>query len=188
MGPSDLLILLAKTVDGLQIGYRVTGSMASIAYGEPRFTNDIDVVVDLRPDQVESFCAAFPAPDFYVSRDAAREAILHHRMFNVIHTASGLKIDIIIPAENELERTRRKRGKFMEVREGLEFRFASPEDVIVSKLEFYQEGGSEKHLRDIAGMLQIQGDKIDRAYIADWAGRLGVAEIWELVVQRVDKG
>jgi hypothetical protein len=70
----------------------------------------------------------------------------------------------------------------------LELRFASPEDVIVSKLEFYQEGGSDKHLRDIAGVLQIQGDKIDRGYIAEWAGRLGVAEIWELVVTRVDKG
>lgn len=188
MVPSDLLILLAKTADALRIGYRVTGSIASIAYGESRFTNDVDVVVDLRPDQVESFCAAFPAPDFYVSRDAASEAILHHRMFNVIHPASGLKMDIIIPAENELERSRRKRGRLMEVREGLEFCFASPEDVIVSKLEFYQEGGSEKHVRDIAGMLQIQGDKIDRGYIAMWAGRLGVAEIWELVVKRVDEG
>jgi hypothetical protein len=136
MEPYDFLILLAKTLGGLQIGYRVTGSIASIAYGEFRFTNDIDVVVDLGRDQVEAFCAAFPAPDFCVSRDAALDA----------------------------------------------------EDVILKKLEYYQEGGSEKHLRDIAGVLKIQGDKIDRQYVAEWAGRLGVAEVWELVVQRVENG
>ena len=188
MEPYDLLILLAKTLDVLQIDYRVTGSMASIAYGEPRYTNDIDVVVDLRLEQVEAFLAEFPVPRFYVSQDAARDAVKDHRMFNVIHPASGLKMDIIVPAETEFERSRRKRERFVQVGDGLEFRFASPEDVIVKKLEFYNEGGSEKHLGHIAGVLQIQGDKIDRGYIAEWAKRLGVAEIWELVRQRVDNG
>jgi hypothetical protein len=74
------------------------------------------------------------------------------------------------------------------VGEGLEFRFSSPEDVILKKLEFYREGGSEKHLRDIAGVLKVQGDKIDRRYIAGWASRLGVADIWEEIFRRLDQG
>jgi hypothetical protein len=187
MEPYDLLILLVKILDGFRIGYNVIGSMATIAYGESRYTHDIDVVVDLHREQVEAFCAAFPAPDFDVSREAARDAILHHRMFNIIHIPSGLKIDVFIPADDEFERSRWIRGRAVRVREGLEFHFASPEDVIVRKLQYYQEGGSEKHLRDIAGVLKVQGDRIDRPYIAGWAERLGVAEIWEQILQRLNE-
>ncbi|MEI6326334.1 MAG: hypothetical protein WCO91_12845, partial [Gemmataceae bacterium] len=65
--------------------------------------------------------------------------------------------------------------------------FASPEDVILKKLQYYQLGGSEKHLRDIASMLLIRGEAIDRAYIVEWAAKLGVTSEWELVRQRVDE-
>ena len=75
MEPFDLLNVLARTMENLQLPYLVTGSMATIAYGEPRFTNDIDVVVDLSGDRVESFCAAFPEEDYYLSREAARDAV-----------------------------------------------------------------------------------------------------------------
>jgi hypothetical protein len=186
MAPSELLTRLVQLLDSLQVGYLVTGSMASISYGEPRFTNDIDVVVELRAEHVDRFCAAFPSPEYYVSADAAKDAVRNRRMFNVIHTSSGLKIDVIIPADTDFERSRRKRRRLVLVAPGLEFHFASPEDVILRKLEAYHEGGSEKHLRDIAGVLKIQGQAIDRTYIAEWAARLGVAQIWEQVLKRLD--
>jgi hypothetical protein len=188
MGLYDLLRVLAATLAGLEIEYAVTGSVAAMAYGEARFTNDIAVVVELRADQVKAFCAGFPAPEFYVSPDAAREAIRLRRMFNVTHIPSGLKIDVIIPGDTEFERSIPERARLLKVGEGLEFRFSSPEDVILRKLEFYQMGGSDKHLRDIAGVLKVQGDKIARRYIADWAARLGVDGIWAMVVARVDAG
>jgi hypothetical protein len=184
MEPSELLAILAKTFDGLKIRYLVTGSMATIAYGEPRFTNDIDVVVDLRPELVDALCSAFPAPDYYLSREAVHEAIRSRRMFNIIHPASGLKIDVIVPPASDFEESRQGRGRLLPVGEGLEVRFASPEDVIIRKLEYFREGGSEKHLRDIVGVLKIQAERIDRGYVTEWARRQGVEEIWETVVHR----
>ncbi len=178
MEPLDLLRILAATFERLGLEYLVTGSMATIAYGEPRFTNDLDIVVALTEERLDSFCDAFPEEDYYLSRDAIREAILHRRQFNIIHFASGLKVDVIIPADDEFERSRRRRGRALELGPDWRARFASPEDVILRKLQYYREGGSEKHLRDIAGVFKIQGSRLDLDHIAEWAGRLGVAEIW----------
>src|SRR5205823_13190099 len=95
MGPSELLRRLAEVLERLPIPYLVTGSMATIAYGEPRFTNDIDVVVALRLDQVDAFCTSFPEPEFYCHREAVVQAVHQRFQFNIIHFESGLKIDVI---------------------------------------------------------------------------------------------
>jgi hypothetical protein len=88
----ELLELLARRLDELYIPYFVTGSGATITFGEPRYTNDIDIVADLDQSHVDRLCESFPAPDFYVSRAAVDEAIRQRRMFNIIHIPSGLKI------------------------------------------------------------------------------------------------
>jgi hypothetical protein len=185
MEPLDLLRLLVGALDQLGLDYLVTGSMATIAYGEPRLTNDLDVVVALPIEQVEAFCAAFPEDDFYLSRDAVREAVLHRRQFNIIHFASGLKIDVIVPKADDFEQSRSQRGRSLPVGPDWQARFASPEDVILRKLQYYQSGGSEKHLRDIAGVLKIQGSRLDLGYLAEWAARLGVAETWRDLLERI---
>lgn len=187
MEPSDLLRLLAETLERLGIDYLVTGSMATIAYGEPRLTNDLDVVVALPMEKLEAFCAAFPDEDFYVSRDAAREAIRDRRQFNIIHFASGLKIDVIVPKADAFEQSRQQRGRALAIGQDRPVRFASPEDVILRKLQYYQMGGSDKHLRDIAGVIKIQGTRLDLTYLDAWADRLGVSEIWEEVRERTDR-
>jgi hypothetical protein len=185
MEPFDLLRILVSTLDRLDIDYLVTGSMATISYGEPRLTNDLDVVIALPMEKVEAFCAAFPEEDFYVSPDAAREAVFHRRQFNIIHFASGLKIDVIIPKADEFEQSRQKRARSLAVGRDWEARFASPEDVILRKIQYYQMGGSDKHLRDIAGVIKIQGSHLDLAYLTEWAERLGVAEHWRAIRERV---
>lgn len=184
MEPSDLLSFLSKKLDELGISYLVTGSMATIAYGEPRFTNDIDVVVSLRPEDVTRFCDSFPAPDFYLSQNAVTEAVRDRRQFNIIHPASGLKVDVIIPKDDDFERSRQQRGVRLPIGDGVEVMFASAEDVIVRKMQYFRKGGSEKHLRDIASVLKIQGDRIDRKYIAGWADRLALREVWDLILTR----
>jgi hypothetical protein len=186
MAPSDLLKILVGKLEGLGIDYLVTGSMATIAYGEPRLTNDLDIVIALSLERVKEFCAAFPEEDFYLNRDAVREAVLDRRQFNIIHFASGLKIDVIVPKADDFERSRQQRGRALKVGQDWQVRFASPEDVILRKLQYYQMGGSEKHLRDIAGVLKIQGSRLDLGYIAEWAERLGVAEIWRDLLERMD--
>lgn len=185
MEPFDLLRIVVERLESLGLDYLVTGSMATIAYGEPRLTNDLDIVIALPMEQVEAFCAAFPEEEFYLSRDAVREAVRDRRQFNIVHFASGLKIDAIIPKAEAFEESRRSRGKALSVGPDWSVRFASPEDVILRKLQYYQMGGSEKHLRDIAGVFKIQGPALDLIYLDEWAGHLGVAHIWRELRERL---
>jgi hypothetical protein len=188
MEQSELLRMLVQTCEHLGVRYQITGSQATIAHGEPRFTIDIDIVVDLREGQAEAFAACFPAPDFYLSGEAMREAIRDRRQFNILHPASGQKIDVILLPDSDAARSQWQRSRRLPVAGGYEADFIAPEDVILRKMEYYTEGGSDKHLRDIAGILKIQADKIDRAYIAGWAARLGLTELWNAVAARAGQG
>lgn len=178
MEPDELLEIAANVCDRLGLTYLVVGSTATIAYGEPRFTNDIDIALELPATLLEPFCDSFPAPDFYLSRDTVREAVRRGKQFNLIHPASGLKIDFMVLTQGDFDRSRVARRRELPVLEGRTVSFASPEDVILKKLVYYQAGRSEKHLRDIAGVLRIQGEKIDRDYLTHWANELGVSEVW----------
>src|SRR3989442_1542813 len=106
MEPSELLRRFVEVLERLHVPYLVTGSMATIAYGEPRLTNDIDIVVDLPLDQVDAFCESFPQDEFYCYREAVIEAVRQRSLFNIIHFESGLKIDVIIPDDSEFNRSR----------------------------------------------------------------------------------
>jgi hypothetical protein len=188
MEQSELLKHLTGTLDRLGIPYLLTGSMASSVYGEPRFTNDIDVVAALPLAQVPALCAAFPAPDFFCSPEAAEQAVRQQFQFNILHVASGLKVDVIVATDSAFDRSRLSRGVRLPAGEDFEATFASPEDVIVKKLEYFREGGSDKHLRDVVGVLKVQKDRIDRGYLADWIARLGLAAEWQLVEARGKDG
>jgi hypothetical protein len=185
MEQSELLKYLCARLDALGIPYLLTGSMATIVYGEPRFTQDIDVVVAMTAAQVPAFCAAFPAPDFYCSQDAAQQAVRQRFQFNILQPAFGLKVDVIVATDSEFDRSRLARGIRLLAGEDFEATFASPEDVIVKKLQYFHEGGSEKHLRDIVGVLKVQADCIDRGYLADWIARLGLEAEWQLIEARL---
>ena len=186
MGSSELLRHCVTALERLRLPYFVTGSVATVYYGEPRFTNDVDVVVALPLHGVPRFCSAFPQPEFYLSEDAVREAVEHHGQFNIIHPTSGLKIDVMIPSDTPFNESRFARVNRVKPSNDYDAWFAAAEDVILKKLEYFREGGSEKHLRDIAGVLKISGDRVDLTYIASWAVRLGLESIWERVKNRVD--
>ena len=187
MEQSDLLHHMATTLDRLDLPYLVTGSTATITFGEPRFTNDIDIVVKLPLERLDEFWEAFPEGEFYLDPNAAREAIRRKTQFNIVHPASGLKVDIVIPDDSPFERSRFARVLRVETAPGCRPAFSSPEDVIIKKLEFHRQGGSDKHLRDILGVLKVMGDQIDRAYIAQWAARLGVDAVWREVLGSLAK-
>jgi hypothetical protein len=185
MAQFDLLLFLVQALERLGISYQLTGSTATMVHGEPRFTNDIDVVVNLQRDQVEQFAAAFPDPEFYSSVDAMREAVRLRHQFNIIHPASGQKVDVIVLPDDPASHSQWQRSVRMWIRPGIEASFIAPEDVILRKMEFFREGGSDKHLRDIAGVLKVQGERLDRHYIEDWSARLGLRDIWQAVQQRL---
>jgi hypothetical protein len=183
MEQDELLRRVVEALERLHLSYLVTGSMATILYGEPRFTNDIDVVVQLGQDQVEALVGEFSPAEFYFDAEQMRSAISRQRQFNIIHPGSGLKVDVMIPAMDEFDRSRFARGRRVRPAQDYEADFAAPEDVILKKLQYYTEGGSEKHLRDIAGVLRISSGDVDRDYVARWAERLGVLEAWEAVLE-----
>jgi len=181
----EFLQKVVEVFEHLQIQYLVTGAIASVAYGEPRLTNDIDIVAAMREEHISGLLEAFPSHDFYVSEEAMTDAIQHQGQFNIIHPSSGLKVDVIIRKDSEFDRSRFSRIRRIQPAETYQANFSSPEDVIIKKMEFYKEGGSEKHLRDITGIIKISGETLDRDYIAYWAERLGVMEIWDAIQRRL---
>lgn len=185
MEPAELMVRVARVLDAMGLPYAVGGSMASMRYGEPRFTNDIDIVVELPSSRVEEFARHFPVEEFYLSTDAAQQAIRFRSQFNIIHPESGLKVDVILPPADAHGQTQLERARDAEAMPGERVRYASPEDVIIRKLLYYQEGGSSKHLRDIASMLKISREDIDREEIGRWADELGVREIWDRIISGV---
>ncbi len=185
MEQSELMRLVVRAFESLDIPYMITGSHASAYYGEPRFTRDIDIVAEIQEEQVNDFVRFFPPNEFYCDNDMIETEIKRRGQFNIIHAASGLKIDIILTKETPFSRAEFSRRRRSKVFPDQETNFATPEDVIIKKMEFYKDGGSEKHLRDITGILKISGDVIDTDYITQWADTLGIREIWDAVVKRV---
>ncbi len=185
MNQAELLRYVIDVLESQSLTYMVVGSFASSTYGEPRLTNDIDIVVTLRADAVDRLCRAFPAPEFYASPAAAREAVQVHGQFNVIHPSSGNKIDFMIARDDAWGRSQLSRRCRQPILADRETFVAAPEDIILAKLLYYQVGQSEKHLRDIAAMFQVSGDEIDKTYIDRWAAQLAVTQEWETVLNQL---
>jgi len=142
----------------------VTGSVAAIYYGEPRMTNDVDIVVFLRPEDALRLEPAFPQTEFYcppretIQIEQARAQRGH---FNLIHHESGFKADIYLAGADSLHSWGLARRQLAEI-EGDQIFFAPPEYVILRKLQFFREGKSTKHLRDIHRMINILGPEWDK--------------------------
>ena len=179
MNLREFLHLAARCFRENRIPYFVTGSVASFIYGEPRLTQDIDIVAEIQEKNIPGLLRFFPEGEFYLESASVQRAVSERSQFNIIHPSSGLKIDVIIPKKNEFDRLRFERRRTVRTAEGLEISYSSPEDIIVSKLEFYQKGRSEKHLRDIAGIIKISGDGLDFDYLAVWMGKKGLQAFWE---------
>jgi hypothetical protein len=173
--------LLRRVVDALDaagIDHLVVGSYASTAYGHPRFTQDIDMVIDPTPEALDQFVAAFEPADVYIGPNP-QAALAERDMFNLIdHAASGWKVDLIIPDDSAFGRNqvvRRVRTVLM----GVETWVASPEDTVLAKLRWAAESDSERQVADASGVLEVQGDAIDDEYLDRWAEVLGVTELLE---------
>jgi hypothetical protein len=181
---AELLRYLVDTLDSLAIDYMIVGSHASIYYGEPRFTQDVDIVIELTPSALPGLLGRFPPTEFYVSEAAARDAVAQRGQFNIIHGASGVKIDVFIGKDTEYDRLRFQRRHQLPLVPGREAYFARPEDVVLYKLLYFRQGGSDRHLRDIAGILAVSGPDLDIAYVLQWARRLDVLDLWEATQRR----
>ena len=172
-------------LEHLGIPYFVTGSTAGILYGEPRLTHDIDIVVALSTRDIHAFVEAFPLEEFYCPPEdvLAIEVRRGQRGHcNLIHHDTGFKADIYI-AFDELHRWALAHRQTITL-DGVRMSIAPVEYVILRKLEYFREGNSEKHVRDIRGMLEVSSARIDRPFLEQWIGRLGLAAAWDSVLAR----
>jgi hypothetical protein len=184
MPPTDAVVALKPVVavlDGLGVKHFIGGSVASAAYGRPRTTVDVDLVADLRRQHVAPLVTALET-DYYVSARAAAGAVAQKSCFNLIHLATALKVDVFVLKGRKYDLAalaRRRRDTIDADDPGSEFMLASPEDLVLSKLEWYRPGNevSQQQWRDVIGLLQVQGGALDDAYIDQWAADLGVADL-----------
>jgi hypothetical protein len=183
MTAADFLHLVVSRLERADISYALGGSIAAMAYGEPRSTMDVDVVVVLDPDDVDGFLSLFPTEDFYVSPDRVREVVGAGGSFNVIHPESGMKIDFFV-ASDAIEDRQIARRIRKEALPGLKAYFSPPEELVLKKLEYFIEGGSEKHVRDIRAMLAVSPESIDLELLQALVERFGLDEAWERVRKR----
>lgn len=183
MPEPDLIELFVQPLNRLGIRYVISGSVAAMLYGEPRLTHDIDLIVFLRSDDIARLREAYATPEFYlpppdvIAVEVARERRGH---FNVIHADTGLKADFYTANRDELHAWAFRHARKYST-PGTEVSLAPPEYVIIRKLEYYREGGSEKHLRDIRSMLAVSGDQLDRPALEDWIRSRGLEAQWKQV-------
>lgn len=176
----ESFLCFTKRFDEAGIEYMITGSVASMLYGEPRLTNDIDVVVVLKPGAVEKIPEAFPSEDFYsppleTLHVEARRDVRGH--FNLIHHATGCRADVYLAGTDPFHVWAMKRRKQVSF-SSTELWLAPPEYVIIRKLEYYKQGGSQKHMNDIKSMLQMVSDDLDMKAINRFIVLHGVEQEW----------
>jgi hypothetical protein len=186
MEQTNILRRAVETLERLSVPYMVVGSIAGIAYGELRFTQDIDILLALEISHVEGLLAAFPETEFYFNAASVREAVRANSQFNIIHPASANKIDFILPRTDEWGRSHFARCRPVRLLPDRDVMAAGPEDIILGKLWYYSQGGGDRHLRDIAGILRITGSGVNRAIVNHWASALGFMETWREVLAKAD--
>ncbi len=160
----ELIDTFIRPLNEHGIRYFITGSVASMVYGEPRLTNDVDVVLEITSSEIPKLVKAFPEADFYLPPVEVIETELlrgSRGHFNIISQSTMLKADIYLVGADPLQKWGMNEARFLDI-DGQQVSFASPEYVIIRKLEFYREGNSSKHLRDIASMLTESPSEIDR--------------------------
>ena len=157
----------------------VTGGVASVIYGDPRFTRDIDLVLELRKPAAGLFLEAFSPDDFYrPPLEALQEEILRprHGHFNIIHRDTALRADVYLLGDDPLHAWAFDRRVRIPLEGETAIWLAPPEYVVIRKLEYHLESGSERHLRDVSAILKISGEQIDTLEVEKWVDRLGLEE------------
>jgi hypothetical protein len=172
---------VAGVFEGLGVRYLVGGSLASSFYGQPRATNDADLVADLREEHVEPFVAALSGR-YYVDEERVSHAVRRRSSFNVIQLATMFKVDVFVLGDEPQAREEMARRTRIELPDGAgELEIASAEDTILQKLHWYRlgRGVSDRQWQDVLAVLQTQADRLDRAYLLRSAEALGVSDLLE---------
>lgn len=179
----SLVGLFLAPLNRTGLSYVVTGGLAAVVYGHPRLTVDVDVVLRLAPSDATAFAGIWDAAEFYVppaeaiAAESARETGGH---VNVVHGGTGMRADIYFAGDDPLQAWALAHPAVRTI-EGEQVPFAPVEYVIVYKLVFARDGGSDRHLHDVARILAVSGETLDRPVLEEWIERCGVTAEWRRV-------
>ena len=156
----------------------LTGSFASAFHGAPRSTQDIDVVIAATPEQLRTFVRSLPSGEYYADLDAALEAQRRQSLFNVIDLATGWKIDLIIRKSRAFSQEEFGRRELVST-QGLALFAASAEDVVIAKLEWSKLAQSQRQIEDVAAILKLRWELLNRPYLERWISELNLNQEWQ---------
>jgi len=184
MQQANLFLIFTAPLESAGIRYMVSGSVASMVYGEPRLTNDVDIIIALDVARANDLEELFPLSDFYcppgevIAVEIRRPRRGH---FNLIHHETGHKADIYTVGSDPLQGWGLQHRQAIEVSPEKSLWVAPPEYVILRKLEYYREGHSEKHVLDIRSMLDVSGDKLDSEFLQNQIRHMNLTHEWQFV-------
>ncbi len=180
--PIAVTLQVIEALDALNVPYLIGGSFAAAVYGVARLTADADLVADLRTEQVDQLARRLSA-DFYLDVESMHEAIRQRSSFSLIHFKTMFKVDVFIPKRRPYSQIQLERrvSQPLSVEIGQQVYFSSVEDSILSKLEWYRLGheASDRQWNDILGMIKMQSERLDLAYLRQWAAALNVVDLLE---------
>ncbi len=178
MAPEELLIKISNILDALKIRYAVTGGYAVSVWGRPRYTADIDIIVELEEKNIKPLAKELLniAKDVYADEDMMRDALVHKGEFNFIEPEYGLKVDFFVQGNDSYAKLKFKRAVPRD-NFGHRIFFVAPEDLILSKLVWSRQSMSFKQFEDIKTILKNDNIKLDMEYLEDWSQKQDTAEI-----------
>lgn len=174
------LRVVVNALDTLKVPYLVGGSVASSVYGDPRATRDVDIVADFRAPQASPFVDMLSG-EFYADLPTILLAIENRGSFNAIHLETMVKVDVFVAKPNPFTRSQlaRRQARSIGDTESVDLFFASAEDTVLAKLDWYRQGGSssDRQWNDVLGVLKVQAERLDREYLRHWARELSVTDL-----------
>jgi hypothetical protein len=170
------------------IEYLIWGGVAAAAYGEPRFTRDMDIVVRLGRSQADTLARLLEEDGYYASTEAIQDALDRHFYFNAIHVETGIKIDFCVAGRDPVHTWAFEHRRVRSFGEFRQAAYMPPESIILTKLRAHQDSRSTRHLDDIESILRVSGPELDLSYIDREAARLGVFGTWRELLDRSGPG
>jgi hypothetical protein len=180
--PIEVTLRVTAVLEKLGIPYLIGGSLASTLHGMVRTTQDSDIITEMSPEHIQPFVASLQN-EFFIDEEMIAEAIQRNSSFNILHRDTMFKVDVFVPSPRPFQKSQlaRAQRQAFELETQISAKFASAEDTILSKLEWYRLGGetSERQWRDILGILKTRTGELDLQYMKNWAKDLNVTDLLE---------